>query len=201
MPKITAQEIKDLGFVAGMLRIKADDSEVIGTDGQNYRCILDHIAADANKPVTGASWATYWVLGGINGIAWVTATNYKATFKTFIDGVIAVRSLIVEGRIGSIHYASVISPTKDNVQRLELCDVAAELLARRINIELSNVTGDGQEKVLAELRNQRAAYLEEAQGKDGSGGLIASIVAGVTADTGSDFASGTLVTSHFEEAA
>ena len=52
--------------------------------------------------------------------------------------------------------------------------------------------------MLEELRRQKAAYLEEAQGKDNTSGLIGRIAAGVTTDTGSDFATGTLVTSHFE---
>ena len=32
-------------------------------DGNYYRCILSHTASAANRPVTGASWATYWVSG------------------------------------------------------------------------------------------------------------------------------------------
>lgn len=52
------------------------ESEVLGTDGLNYRCIRNHTSAASNKPVTGADWTTYWVEGGTSGATWVTATSY-----------------------------------------------------------------------------------------------------------------------------
>ena len=40
-----------------------------GSDGQGYRCILDHVATADTIPVTGADWETYWEL-------WAASTTY-----------------------------------------------------------------------------------------------------------------------------
>lgn len=50
--------------------------EVIGTDGLNYTCIVDHVGGATNVPVTGASWATYWTQTGSGGVTWVGGTSY-----------------------------------------------------------------------------------------------------------------------------
>lgn len=51
-------------------------SEVIGSDGENYRCIMGHTSATINKPVTGSSYRLFWEEGGTSGTTWVTATAY-----------------------------------------------------------------------------------------------------------------------------
>jgi len=51
--------------------------QVIGTDALNYTCILSHTAADANKPVTGGSYATYWSQTGTAGGVWASGTAYS----------------------------------------------------------------------------------------------------------------------------
>ncbi len=51
-------------------------SEVTGTDGSIYTCILSHTSAASNKPVTGANYSTYWIVKGTTGGTWVTATAY-----------------------------------------------------------------------------------------------------------------------------
>jgi hypothetical protein len=33
---------------------------VLGTDSKNWRCILNHTSAAADRPITGANYATYW---------------------------------------------------------------------------------------------------------------------------------------------
>lgn len=53
-------------------------SEVTGSDGSIYTCILSHTSASTNKPITGANWTTYWVLRGDTGGAWVDATDYSS---------------------------------------------------------------------------------------------------------------------------
>lgn len=65
---------------------EARQSEVLGTDGNSYACILDHTAAAGNRPVTGASYDTYWCKSGESGCAggygneaWVLGTAYKAS--------------------------------------------------------------------------------------------------------------------------
>ncbi|MFA5351316.1 MAG: hypothetical protein WC357_08340, partial [Candidatus Omnitrophota bacterium] len=33
---------------------------VLGSDGNDYTCILNHISSSDSEPITGASWQTYW---------------------------------------------------------------------------------------------------------------------------------------------
>ena len=57
---------------------------VLGTNGINYTCIKDHTAAAENRPITGASWATYWAQQGTGGGTWVAGTGYSAkTWRYF----------------------------------------------------------------------------------------------------------------------
>lgn len=42
-----------------------------GSDGQGYRCKLDHVATADTVPVTGANWQAYWEL-------WQPSTTYNA---------------------------------------------------------------------------------------------------------------------------
>lgn len=53
-------------------------SSVVGTDGEDYRCILSHTAAAANKPTTGANYLTYWEADteAINAETWLADTAY-----------------------------------------------------------------------------------------------------------------------------
>src|SRR3990167_4906095 len=51
-------------------------SEVIGTDGKNYKCILKHTAATLNDPITGGDWRLYWTQAGSSGSAWAADTAY-----------------------------------------------------------------------------------------------------------------------------
>ena len=55
-------------------------SLVYGSNGNQYRCILDHTSAASNKPITGANYATYWEATGVTGGSdnWVTGTAYKS---------------------------------------------------------------------------------------------------------------------------
>lgn len=53
-------------------------SEVIGTDALNYRCIRSHTAVADNKPVTGANYLLFWEQGGSSGATWVSGTSYSA---------------------------------------------------------------------------------------------------------------------------
>ena len=52
-------------------------SMVVGTDALYYLCIKDHTSAAAYRPITGASYATYWqAVSTVTATAWVTATDY-----------------------------------------------------------------------------------------------------------------------------
>lgn len=55
-------------------------SIVVGSDGNDYRCILDHTSVSSNKPITGADYATYWEATGGTGLgsAWASDTDYKS---------------------------------------------------------------------------------------------------------------------------
>ena len=56
----------------------SSQSEVIGTDSNNYRCIKSHTADSTNRPITGANWKLFWELGGSNGSTWVDGTSYTS---------------------------------------------------------------------------------------------------------------------------
>lgn len=66
-------------------------SEVTGTDSLVYTCIRSHTSASGNKPVTGASWSTYWKQTGSTGGTWVTATSYTSKGDFTLDaGTVAI---------------------------------------------------------------------------------------------------------------
>jgi hypothetical protein len=53
-------------------------SEVTGTDALVYTCIRSHTSADADKPITGANYKSYWKQTGSTGGVWATSTAYSA---------------------------------------------------------------------------------------------------------------------------
>lgn len=73
--------------------------EATGTDGKVYTCILSHTSADANKPVTGANYSTYWVQRGSTGGVWVSATSYSAIgdFELDNDTIDVVQAFLRNG--------------------------------------------------------------------------------------------------------
>ena len=71
--RLLADQILHVNFAPSSI---STQSEVIGSDGKNYKCILDHTSATVSQPISGGSWRTYWQEGGTAGTAWVTATAY-----------------------------------------------------------------------------------------------------------------------------
>ncbi len=193
MSKITAQDIKDLGFTASLFNplVQNADAEVV-VSGLNYVCIAPHVSASDNQPGTGANWQTYWIQAGFNGTAWVTATSYACPFKTFIDGAIANQSKQLQGRIGLTRYNDTTSPNVDYVFDAELSLTAAEMVQRRINIVLGFSSGKDNPSDTRSEQQQRKDYLDQADM------WVEKIVAGGGEDSVS-FACGSLVTSHFDE--
>lgn len=55
-----------------------EESQVIGTDTNNYYCILDHEGHIISRPITGEVWDECWALGGSRGVTWQSGTNYVA---------------------------------------------------------------------------------------------------------------------------
>lgn len=53
-------------------------SQVVGDDGNSYKCIMPHTATILNRPLTGANWPMVWALGGTSTTAWVTGSHYVA---------------------------------------------------------------------------------------------------------------------------
>lgn len=51
-------------------------SEVTGTDRNIYRCIASHIAAGDNRPITGPSYESCWILAGTTGGTWTSGKQY-----------------------------------------------------------------------------------------------------------------------------
>jgi hypothetical protein len=60
-------------------------SEVIGTDGLNYRCTANHTSGSVTKPITGGSYSSFWDQGGSsaveNNIQWVDNVAYTSDYK------------------------------------------------------------------------------------------------------------------------
>jgi hypothetical protein len=118
-----------------------------------------------------------------------------ADFTTFVSGVIAEQSILLEGRIGPLVYNTAADPTLTRVERVEKCLTAAELLDRRINKRLVNVQAGGQEFDVNSERKQRDDYLTEAETIINKNLLVVFTTRdGVES---SDFANGVLVTTHF----
>lgn len=114
-----------------------------------------------------------------------------AEFETLINAVLAEETAILSGRAGSMLYASSASPLKEYIKRAERSLVAAELVQRRINTVLGQATGNPEGPDTSALQKQRADYLADAEQ------WLAKAVSGATAETGSDIAFGSLITSTF----
>jgi hypothetical protein len=67
-------------------------SVIIGSDSKYYTCLLNHMGAANNYPITGANWTAYWAQEGEDGVAWVLGTTY--TSSTFPRGL--KRALIMQ---------------------------------------------------------------------------------------------------------
>jgi hypothetical protein len=104
---IWRKQTPPLHSVACRWEFKEKADEVIGTDVLNYRCIVDHPASAANRPITGAYYASFWQQIGNSGVTWVADTEYQAgtckfagRYLPFTGGgahVIAVGETIVQG--------------------------------------------------------------------------------------------------------
>jgi len=64
-------------FVWPIPQTVAVASQVLGTDGNNYTCILGHTSDPTSQPITGQSFSYFWTLAGSAGVAWVTGTGYS----------------------------------------------------------------------------------------------------------------------------
>jgi len=111
-------------------------------------------------------------------------------FDGLVDAVIAAQSAELSDRIGATVYNLAANATY--VKKAEKCLVAAELVQRRINISLGNAVANGDKLDTTAFRLQRKDYLDEAEE------WIGKLAQGVTTDPTSDFASGALVSSHFD---
>jgi hypothetical protein len=65
-------------FISPALSSVNTQSELVGTDTQNYQCIRNIVGADANKPITGANYKLFWTQAGTSGVAYVEGTQYYA---------------------------------------------------------------------------------------------------------------------------
>lgn len=60
---------------------------ILGTDSNTYTCIRGHTAAAANRPVTGADWASYWKLTGTGGVTWSSDASYVSGWTAITANV------------------------------------------------------------------------------------------------------------------
>ena len=69
-------DIKYKGIVC-MPPLETGASVVLGTDSNDYKCILAHTATTDDKPITGANYADYWsVLTTSAGSTWAEDSSY-----------------------------------------------------------------------------------------------------------------------------
>ena len=66
-------------------KVLTASSEVTGSDGEVYTCILNHTSAAANQPITGANYRMYWKQEGSTGGVWATATAYAGVQEFTLD--------------------------------------------------------------------------------------------------------------------
>jgi len=59
---------------------------IVEVDGVYYKCILDHVSDASNRPKTGGSWTTYWIVGGLAGNTWVAGLSYISGTTPCWDG-------------------------------------------------------------------------------------------------------------------
>lgn len=59
-----------------MVDAVATGSEVLGNDGNSYKCLVPHTASALDHPNLGANWPMVWALGGTSTTAWVSGTSY-----------------------------------------------------------------------------------------------------------------------------
>lgn len=83
-------------------------------------------------------------------------------FDAMLQNVIDEESAVIAGLLGSL-YNTESDPDKTYIKQLEKVSVAAELLQRRINRILSNVSGSGEEISTAHERKQRDDYLKQRE--------------------------------------
>jgi len=110
-----------------------------------------------------------------------------ASLDIFIQPVIDDASAMLKGILGASLYDSTTQPVAYQVKRAEACLVAGELMQRRINRILGNVTGAGEEINTRNESKQLDRYRIEAE----------NLIAVLTGDT-SD-AIGINTSSHFDE--
>jgi hypothetical protein len=65
-------------FISPALGSVNTQSELIGTDTLNYRCIRNVVGASTNRPITGANYKLFWEQAGSSGVAYVEGTQYYA---------------------------------------------------------------------------------------------------------------------------
>jgi len=93
----TAETMLD-GTPSGLSNITYPGDEVIGTDTNNYHCILKHTAQNPDQPITGANYATYWEAGGSAGAAWTHLDKYDVRyFNDLLFDTLAIANAISQG--------------------------------------------------------------------------------------------------------
>jgi hypothetical protein len=60
-------------------------SEVLGSDGQSYRCFVPHTSTVDTAPVTGNLWTNYWIAGGTATVAHAVGLAYTSAAYFAVD--------------------------------------------------------------------------------------------------------------------
>ncbi len=120
-------------FLASIFKNTKVAATVIGSDLNQYRCILAHTSATASRPVTGANHTTFWEATGETGVAetWLTATEYSGPYKNKLISCDADDDSVdmfwvwiyCDGEIGYFHRLQISHTERSNRPRIHAFDL------------------------------------------------------------------------------
>lgn len=83
-----------------------------GTNPKDYKLLQTHIAADDNRPTTGANWGKYWSDAGTTGkgVDWVSGNNYElpGVSQSQIQIVYEAIANVVDSFHGTINFGAAV---------------------------------------------------------------------------------------------
>jgi hypothetical protein len=65
------------------------DRLIVGSDGNIYKCAVEHTSTAATQPITGDNWETYWTL--VEGYSWTSGSGTSGFGNSGTSGKIVNR--------------------------------------------------------------------------------------------------------------
>lgn len=115
-------------FLASVFKNTKSLSVIIGSDLNEYKCILTHTSSAATRPVTGSDFATFWEATGNTGAAetWVTSTIYSSPYRTKVISCDAADDTVdkfwvwifCDGEVGDFHRIQISHTERNNSPKI-----------------------------------------------------------------------------------